>query len=414
MKQALFVTFDLIRENEPQNTLSIASILAYLKNDTELKSQYIFHHNSVNMLSLLSPISKIFFKDFTIGYNLTQLEFILVSAYVWNEYMINDYVAYLKANGFQGKIILGGYQITYANEGKLKIKYPNVDFFIIGYAEESLKQYFISEGNVLGNSLKLSIDFNLLPSPYLHNEILINENVKTIRWETKRGCPYKCSFCAHTDTTHKKVYKKPNDRILDELQLFATKKLNKVNVLDPIFNMQDKYLSILQKINYLKMNTAFSLQTRLELLDDENHFLNEISKGNYILECGLQTMIEEESKLIDRKNNLDKIKVGLKQLVNRNIKHEISLIYGLPNQTLDSFKYSIDKLNKLGINNIVAFPLMLLAGTKMFSQKAEFKIQEEIIGDFNIPVVTSSNSFTKNDWLKMNKIAEQLKPTNRY
>ena len=98
----------------------------------------------------------------------------------------------------------------------------------------------------------------------------------------------------------------------------------------------------------------------------------------------------------------------------RKISYEVSLIYGLPNQTVDSFKRSIDFLLNQGCREITAWPLMLLKGTPLFYEKNKWGLREEIIGDFNIPVVTSSSSFDRNDWLKMQKIAHSLELNNRF
>jgi radical SAM superfamily enzyme len=104
----------------------------------------------------------------------------------------------------------------------------------------------------------------------------------------------------------------------------------------------------------------------------------------------------------------------LPELNARGIAYEISLIYGLPLQTLDTFKESIDFVLNHSCNNLVAYPLMLLRGTGLHEQRSQFGLKEEILGDFNIPTVTSSHSFTKDDWSKMKDIAESLNPKNRF
>ena len=95
------------------------------------------------------------------------------------------------------------------------------------------------------------------------------------------------------------------------------------------------------------------------------------------------------------------------------ISYEVSLIYGLPNQTVQSFRKSISLLRENGCTDIAAFPLMLLKGTELYAEKEKWGMEEEIVGDFGIPTVTSSNSFTKNEWLQMNDLAVSLMPNKR-
>ncbi len=135
---------------------------------------------------------------------------------------------------------------------------------------------------------------------------------------------------------------------------------------------------------------------------------------NYILEFGVQTMIESESESITRKNNIPRMIEALKSVIERQIPYEISLIYGLPGQTIDSFKESIDILKKIGVHNIVAYPLMLLPGTQLYLENEKWGMNEEVLGDFNIPLVTSSNSFTRRDWEEMDRIASNLNSKVRF
>ena len=63
---------------------------------------------------------------------------------------------------------------------------------------------------------------------------------------------------------------------------------------------------------------------------------------------------------------------------------------------------------------MTAFPLMLLKGTELYEQKKQFNFVEQKMGDFDIPTVVSSNSFSEQDWVKMSELAGQLKPNSRH
>jgi hypothetical protein len=194
--------------------------------------------------------------------------------------------------------------------------------------------------------LNESVDFSEIPSPYLTNEILISENQKMVRWETQRGCPYKCSFCSHRDLTKNKVYKHGKDKILEELALFKTKKVKRINIIDPVFNAGKDYLAYMQHIYELGLSAELTLQTRFEMIKGETGklFLDLSEKTNAHLEFGVQTIIPDEYNAINRPNDNNLIGKLLPELKSRNISYEISLIYGLPFQTLDTFRYSIDFL----------------------------------------------------------------------
>lgn len=405
----LILSFDLIREGECQTPYAIGSLLSYAKSHSGYGNQFSIDHISTNLLgiSLETPIPKIL-PD--IDYS--EYTWIAVSAYIWNEYLINPILSYIRNfKGFRGKFILGGYQITYS--GNPEKDYPLGDIFIHSYGEESLLQVLTSERQQ--KIWKEEVPFENLPSPYLTGEISVELNQKMVRWETKRGCPYKCSFCAHRDLATSKVHKHNLDRIFEELAFFHERNVRKINILDPIFNVGKDYLEILKEMDRIGFMNLVSIQSRFELIGGERgkEFLDLCENLNINLEFGLQTSDYEESSLINRKNDTKKVEKAMHELNRRNISYEISLMYGLPNQTVDSFQRSIDFVRDNGCENITAYPLKLLRGTKLESQREEFQFREMTMGDFQIPFVVESNSFSEEEWWKMKGIADSLEPSQR-
>jgi radical SAM superfamily enzyme YgiQ (UPF0313 family) len=414
MKKALLVSYNIIRKGEGQIPLSIASIIAYLKNDAEYGEKFEVDHRPLNLLD-----ENLNLKDFNNRFRsiqLNQYDFIAISAFVWNEYLVNPLIQYLRDQGFRNKIILGGSQITYANQHQLKSEYPGCDIFISSYAEKSFLEILKNE-TPEKSYYNSTLDFDCLPSPYLNQEFPLEIGQSMIRWETKRGCPYRCAFCAHRNLENGRVHYMQKDKAFAELALFKDKDVKRINVLDPIFNMGASYLPILKEIDRLNFTeTHLTFQSKIELLikKDGPEFLNLIEKIQGHLEFGLQTVIPEEYAIINRANNVNQIKEQLEILNQRNISYEVSLIYGLPNQSVDSFKASIEFAQNKGCKKITAWPLMLLKGTPLFFEKEKWNLKEEIVGDYNIPVVTSSSSFNKDQWLTMQEIANDLESNNRF
>ena len=138
--------------------------------------------------------------------------------------------------------------------------------------------------------------------------------------------------------------------------------------------------------------------------------------GRVVLEFGLQTIHKKEQSFIQRPNNMNKVSTILQEVEQYGIESEVSLIFGLPGQTLQSFKESVNFCQNLGVKIIHAFPLMLLRGTLLYEQKKELGLIESTDVNFtkipriqnNIPHVISSPTFSYEDWLKMGELAEQL------
>ncbi len=407
MKKLLIISFDFIREGEPKTSLAIGSIMSYLYSKKEYGINFKAKHHTINMLQLDKNTSSLDIANEFKYMNLELFEYIAISAYVWNEKYLNELMDIFRHKYlFKGKFILGGYQISYSNNPI--IEYPDCNIFVDGYGEQTI--YEILKGKHKTGVIKSSLDFSQIPSPYITEVIPIKNNQPKVRIETKRGCPYKCTFCAHRDLTNNKVLSKDNLRVFEELVFFKKKKVKKINILDPIFNAGKDYLVILKKMVSIGLTSEISVQVRFETISGSKgeEFLNLCEKLNIHLEFGLQTAKRDESILIKRKNQPEKIASVMKELNKRKISYEVSLIYGLPSQTFKSFNESVDFLIINGCNKIKAFPLMLLKGTELYLEKEKYSMKEKVINEYDIPVVVKSNSFSEKDWFRMKEKAESL------
>lgn len=413
MKKVLIVPFDLTRPGESPISLSIASLSAYLKNDARYGKEFNMEIFSINMLENKEIQAKDVFEQLTETYQIEKFDFIFLSCYIWSEHITNPLIRLLRKAGYKNVIGLGGYQITYSHTPTLE--YPDCQIFITGYGEVSLLKAITEEQKypVLFRDVP---DIACLPSPYLSGEISIKHGQRMVRMETLRGCPYRCNFCAHRDLLTNKVYLFPEERVFEELAFFKYHDVQKINILDPIFNMGQRATKILEKIRDIDFQGLVSLQTRFENIRGEKgrKFLDLCSQISAHLEFGVQSIHASEYNAVNRPNKIEHIAQVMAELNKRGISYEISLIYGLPNQTYDSFCQSIEYVKNHGCIDIKAYPLMLLKGTELYYQKEVYNFREETIGDYQIPVVVSSNSFTESEWQQMHEIANSLVMNERY
>lgn len=415
MTNTLIISFDLIRHGELTKPLAIASLIAHQGSNERLRELMQVEHFSINMLEHGGEATAEQFEAQLAALDVSRFDAIAISAYIWNEYLTNDTIALLRRLGFRGKVVLGGYQITYGNQAELLRRYPDCQVFISGQAEQAfaeLPDHLHADEPVFVN---VPVVFTELASPYISGELPVPLGAGMVRLETKRGCPYRCSFCAHRDLTTHRVHKHPLEKVFQELAFLAERRVQRVNILDPIFNAGKECLEVMQEIVRLQARSTFTLQSRFENIRGEqgDAFKDLCAQANFHLEFGLQTTDHEVSKHIDRANRMVLVDAALERLVERNIPFEVSLIYGLPGQTLNSFQRSIDHLLAKGCTDVKAWPLMLLPGTKLYDQKEQWGMREDALGEFRIPVVTESHTFTQDEWRAMDQLAKNLMPTDR-
>lgn len=340
---------------------------------------------------------------------------VAIGAYVWAEELLQRLLPLLRARGFRGRIILGGPQISYAGDELARI-YPQADAFVRGYGEGALVQLVRTPGcppirgvHYAGQEDRreqAEVSLASLPSPWLTGAVpLVGQ--RFIRWETQRGCPFRCSFCQHREPGARLTRRAlAPTRVLGEVQLFCRHGIEEIAVLDPIFNIGRGATDVLRAFVDGGFAGRLSLQCRAEYVEPD--FLEAAAALDVRLEFGLQTIHAKEGLAVRRQNQMDKVDSALAAVRDRDIAHEVSLIFGLPEQTLDSFLTSVAWCLERRVPVIKAFPLMLLRGTELDHERERWGFRE--LGT-HMPVVIAANSFDEHDWMEMARIAEALKAT---
>lgn len=338
-----------------------------------------------------------------------------VGVYIWNERLVQVLLPLLRRRGFAGRILLGGPQISYAPIGVADL-YPDADCFIRGYGEtalaavaatsERLPVHGVTWRGQPDGAERAEADLASLPSPLLTGAVPI-EGQHYLRWETQRGCPYRCTFCQHRESGARlRNSKLPLGRLVEEIDLFARHDIRDIDVLDPIFNVGDMHLQILEELIRKRVGARLSLQCRFELLTPE--FLDLCQRLNVRLEFGLQTIHEREWRAVARANQMHKVEAGMADLDRRRIPYLVTLIYGLPEQTIETFRATVDFCLGKRVPIVRAFPLNLLRGTELERDRDRWGLVEN---DDPIPVVIRSNSFDEEQFRAMRGIASALAAT---
>jgi radical SAM superfamily enzyme YgiQ (UPF0313 family) len=214
------------------------------------------------------------------------------------------------------------------------------------------------------------------------------------------------------------------DRLSREVQWLCDSKVFDIAVLDPTFNSGTNYLQILDTFAVHKYKGKLALQCRFEMVKDaflERVFTLKSQGARIVLEFGLQTVIPEEGKAIMRPNRIKAVEAVIRRLNTLGIEYEVSLIFGLPLQSLESFKESVRFCLNHDVPVIKAWPLMILRGTPLDTPKmrGKYQLKEKIISasekidrvQLGIPHVISSSTFSFEDWKKMANIAALLADT---
>ena len=306
------------------------------------------------------------------------------STYLWNRHIVLEACRLIKRKFPAIKLFAGGAEATALPVALLDC--APFDFVIKGEGEIVLTEVMNRVVNgeslkgipaVFFKSAKLDpakdqqpvMDLNGLPSPYLTGTI-DPRRYSGLLWELSRGCPFKCGFCFESRGVAG-VRQISFERIRKELELFEEKKVNQVFVLDPTFNSDKRRAKkILRMILKIAPTIHFTFEIRAEFIDRE---IAELFAGmNCSLQIGLESAIPEVLAKVNRKFDMVKYAEKISLLNQAGAVFGLDLIYGLPDDTLDGFKESLNYALRLQPNHLDIFTLAVIPGTALYDQAESF------------------------------------------
>lgn len=412
-RQVVLVGLDWSRDKDPRLPLGQASLTASLITRGALVHNLSYGINQPTF-TLTAVIDEVLARAAVSSDSWADVG---IGVYVWNDALVQGLCRGLRERGYRGRIILGGPQITYHGPG-VAASYPDADAFVRGAGEEALSAIVGEDDRVRPTGVvwrgeadpceQAVVELDRLPSPYLQGTLDPARHRRFVRWETRRGCLFRCSFCQHRDPgSRPQVQGFALDRTTREIAAFVAAGVESIAVLDPIFNdPRSPYLEILDALIAAGFRGHLSLQCRFELVTPE--FLDRCRHLDVTLEFGLQTIHPAEWAVVRRGNHLGKIDAAIAALHQAELDFEVSLIYGLPEQTLASFRETVDWCLHRRIPTVRAFPLMLLRGTELERARGRWGLRES---DDVIPRVIAGNTFTEQEHAEMSRIAEALLAT---
>lgn len=332
--------------------------------------------------------------------SLLKADIVFFSTYLWNFRISLEIARQLKEKRPDCIIVFGGPQVP-DNDSRLKLfltKYRYIDIGSFGEGEQafvSIIENFLTRQNwksipsigylspdgqfVKTSSAKRISNLNDIPSPYLEGvfDTLIQANPKekwSAMFETNRGCPYTCTYCAWgTGEEKKKLFKYDLERILNEIDWFSNQRIEFLFCCDANFGILNRDIKIAEKVaenkNKYQYPMSFSIQNTKnssQRIFDLQKVLNDakLQKG---VNLALQSVNPETLKHIHRANIDNSVYQELqKAFANEAIPTFSDLILGLPGETYKTFSEGVADIIESGQHNRIQFiNLSLLENTAM-------------------------------------------------
>jgi radical SAM superfamily enzyme YgiQ (UPF0313 family) len=296
------------------------------------------------------------------------------------------------------KIVVGGPTGTFADKFILQ-NVPAVDLVVRGEGESAMQALLEGKppdkipGLSLKNNGKIVRNHDLwspdewrgmdsldrYPSPYIDGIFDGSEGLGVF---TARGCNCACTYCSFREMGRRTLRYHSIERVMEELRIHAHTLHSRQ--MDPQVDIQDDAFSLnpsrakqlLEQIIKEDLRLHLRLQLRADFVDDE--FLTLLTRSgvvyvNFGLESAVPRILRNVHKVTSKdlpgyepeERFLEAVKRCVRSTKSAGIWTSVSVIFGLPGETPDDARKTLDFIRNLGVDSYSHNQLVIYSGTEL-------------------------------------------------
>ena len=317
----------------------------------------------------------------------------------------------------KSKVVLVGRHVTYAPTESLNFCknvdvvtrrefYPQIIEILEGKSYQSIKGISYKDNEKIKHNPDAEIIKDVNAFGFISKVIKEQLDVQSYFYSSLRnpyimlqsawGCPYNCSFCNEIVKT--RYRHRDLESIIDELKWIKTNLPMVKEVLwdDPTFVVDENFTH--QLCNAMidnKINLHWSTMTRANISLETLKAMKK--SGARVMHIGLESATQQSLNLINKNMEFEKEVEYLENCKKAGILNHACFIVGLPGDTKETIKATIDKVKKLpAIDSIQCFPLIPTPFENILDKEAEGTIWKYLVDNNYI----LTRDYTK--WLKPN------------
>jgi radical SAM superfamily enzyme YgiQ (UPF0313 family) len=322
--------------------------------------------------------------------------------YMWNLELSYEVIRQAKAVAPQTVVVMGGPNYPTDAEGQRAFlqRYPLIDFYVykegevpfltlverlrdVGFDAEALKRqrtvmsavhYRVDDDLVVPPPAPRQRDLDEFPSPYLSGLLdkFFGHKALVPLIQTKRGCPFQCTFCVEGEAYYTKLGSVTTPRFRAELEYIAQRMQDGPPVLhiaDSNFGMYAHDLELSDVIG--EVRERYGWPETVEVSTGKNRkerVLEAVKRTKGAMRFGpaLQSTDPQTLQNIKRSNISESILMEMASAaMDLEQRSYTELILNLPGDTITSHLRSIRAAMEAGLQRIKMYPLVLLPGTEM-------------------------------------------------
>ena len=211
------------------------------------------------------------------------------------------------------------------------------------------------------------------PSPYLDDDFTGPLANRQVYYESSRGCPFRCAYCL--SSVQRGVRHKELAQVEEELARILAFAPRIIKFVDRTFNADpERALAIWHYLATQPQPTRYHFEIAPDRFSEEMFaFLAALAPGRFQFEIGIQSTSPEALSAINRTMDVTAAMENIRRLVGLGTVHlHVDLILGLPFETRESFRRSLNQVFALGADHIQMGLLKVLPTTPISREQDAF------------------------------------------
>lgn len=289
-------------------------------------------------------------------------------------------------------ILLGGPHVTVLPENTMK-EIPEVDIAVLGEGEETitgvmsaikkktsfkgLKGTVYRTGKSIKNNGIRGYIKNLDSLPFPDRDLLLGKYHKSLgknpyaTMMTSRGCPYSCSFCAK-EIFGRTYRSRSVENIIDEIVMLKEKyRIKELVFFDDSFTLKkERIMKLCDGLIKEDLDIQWKCETRVDLVDRE--LLKKMNDaGCYLIAYGVESGVQKSLDFLNKRFTIEQTKKAIQNTKAAGIMTQAYLIIGVPGETRNDVKKTIDFAMSLDLDFAQFSLLVPFPGTELYKYADE-------------------------------------------
>jgi anaerobic magnesium-protoporphyrin IX monomethyl ester cyclase len=289
---------------------------------------------------------------------------VFFSVYIWNSSYVRRLVQDLAKVLPSLAIVAGGPQVSHGNAGLAD--FIGLCTIVRGEAEGLPEEFYRDLRRNRLQPVYRAAAGRPFPQPYQEHDFTGQLLNRQVYYESSRGCPFSCTYCL--SSVESGVRCKEIGLVHEELRVLFKHRPGTIRFVDRTFNADPgRALDLWRFLALHGGETMFHFEIAPELFNEEMFaFLAGVAPGRFQFEIGLQSTNPATLAAVRRRMDLERVRANISRLAGPgNIHLHLDLILGLPFETRESFRRSLNEVFRLFPHYIQVGLLKVLPGTAL-------------------------------------------------